>query len=59
MDSPLSDLFEKNVVWYCHAEHDTEIKAIKDNLLTAPILPLPDPSSVFCDASYFAIGSVL
>ncbi|GMF54598.1 unnamed protein product [Phytophthora fragariaefolia] len=44
------------------AEHQHAFKTIKDNILHAPILALPDPDrpfSVVCDASDFAIGCAL
>ena len=62
MDRPLSNLLKKDVDWCWHAEHAIAFNAIKDSLLTAPILALPDPDrpfSVVCDASDFAIGSAL
>ena len=48
--------------WCWHDNHANAFKAIKDSLLTAPILALPDPYRPFivvCDASDFAIGSAL
>ena len=62
MARPLSNLLKKDVDWCWHAEHAIAFNAIKESLLTAPILALPDPDrpfSVFCDASDFAIGSAL
>ena len=62
MARPLSNLLKKDVDWCWHAEHAIAFNAIKDSLLTAPILALPDPDrpfSVVCDASDFAIGSAL
>ena len=62
MNRPLFSLIKKDVDWCWHAEHAIASKAIKESLLTAPILALPDPDrplSVVCDASYFAIGSAL
>ena len=62
MDMPLSNLLKKDVDWCWHAEHAIAFNAIKDSLLTDPILALPDPDrpfSVVCDASDFAIGSAL
>ena len=58
MARPLSGLLKKDVDWCWHAEHDDTFKAIKDSLLTALILALPDPDrpfSVVCDAWDFAI----
>ena len=48
--------------WCWHAEHAIAFKTIKDSLLTAPILALPDPDrpfSIVCDASDFVIDSAL
>ncbi|CAI5739856.1 unnamed protein product [Peronospora farinosa] len=62
MARPLSNLLEKDVEWCWRAEHEDVFKAVKANLLHAPILALPDPDrpfSVVCDASDFAIGSAL
>ena len=62
MARPLSTLLKKDVYLCSHAEHAVAFKSIKDSLLTAPILALPDPDrpfSVVCDASDFAIGSAL
>ena len=45
-----------------HSEHCEAFEAIKQSLLEAPILALPDPDrpfSVVCDASDFAIGCAL
>ena len=62
MARPLSNLLKKDVDWCWHAVHVIAFNAIKDSLLTAPILALSDPDrpfSVVCDASDFAIGSAL
>ncbi|GMF16152.1 unnamed protein product [Phytophthora fragariaefolia] len=48
--------------WRWNAEHQDAFQAIKDSLLHAPILALPDPDrpfSVVCDASDFTIGCAL
>ena len=50
------------VVFGGDAVHVRAFQAIKESLLHAPILALPDPDrpfSVVCDASDFAIGSAL
>ena len=62
MTRRLSNILKKDVDWCWHAEHDNAFKAIKNSLLTAPMLDLPDPDrpfSVVCDTSGFAIGSAL
>uniref|UniRef100_A0AAV1TUW6 Reverse transcriptase/retrotransposon-derived protein RNase H-like domain-containing protein n=1 Tax=Peronospora matthiolae TaxID=2874970 RepID=A0AAV1TUW6_9STRA len=59
---PLSNLLKKDVEWCWNTEHHEAFEAIKESLLQAPILALPDPDrpfSVVCDASDFAIGSAL
>ena len=62
MARPLYNLLKKDVDWYRgNTEHDA-FQAVKESLLHAPILALPDPDrpfSVVCDASDFAIGSAL
>ncbi|GMF47817.1 unnamed protein product [Phytophthora fragariaefolia] len=62
MARPLSNLLKKDAEWRWNAEHQDAFEAIKDSLLHAPILALPDPErpvSVVCDASDFAIGCAL
>ncbi|GMF57236.1 unnamed protein product [Phytophthora fragariaefolia] len=59
MARPLSNLLKKDAEWRWNAEHQNAFEAIKESLLHAPILALPDPDrpfSVVCDASDFAIG---
>uniref|UniRef100_A0AAV1T8D4 Reverse transcriptase domain-containing protein n=1 Tax=Peronospora matthiolae TaxID=2874970 RepID=A0AAV1T8D4_9STRA len=62
MARPLSNLLKKDVGWcWGNTEHNA-FEAVKESLLQAPILALPDsgrPFSVVCDASDFAIGSAL
>ena len=62
MARPLSSLLKNDADWrWGNTEHDT-FQAVKESLLHAPILALPDPDrpfSVVCDASDFAIGSSL
>ncbi len=62
MAKPLTDLLRKDAGWdwstHCQAAFD----AIKQSLLQAPILALPDYTRSFqvvCDASDFAIGCAL
>ena len=58
----LSNLLKKDVDWcWGNTEHEA-FQAVKESLLHAPILALPDPDrpfSVVCDASEFAIGSAM
>ena len=62
MARPLSNLLKKDMDWcWCNTKHEA-FQAVKESLLHAPILALPDPDrpfSVVCDASDFAIGSAL
>ena len=62
MARPLSNLLKKDAEWCWDTSHDDAFAAVKDSLLHAPILALPDPArpfSVVCDASDFAIGCAL
>uniref|UniRef100_A0AAV1UXB0 Reverse transcriptase/retrotransposon-derived protein RNase H-like domain-containing protein n=1 Tax=Peronospora matthiolae TaxID=2874970 RepID=A0AAV1UXB0_9STRA len=62
MARPSSNLLKKDVEWCWNTEHHEAFEAIKESLLQAPILALPDPGrpfSVVCDASDIAIGSAL
>ena len=62
MARPLSTLLKKDVEWCWTSIEDEAFKAVKESLLHAPILALPDsdrPFSVVCDASDFAIGCAL
>eukprot|EP00644_Phytophthora_capsici_P013353 jgi/Phyca11/84527/gw1.29.556.1 len=62
MARPLSNLLKKDAPWCWDVVHDEAFKAVKESLLHAPILALPDPDrpfSVVCDASDFAIGWAL
>ncbi|KAG2929598.1 hypothetical protein PC117_g13963 [Phytophthora cactorum] len=62
MARPLSNLLKKDAPWCWEVEHDETFQAVKESLLRAPILALPDPDrpfSVACDASNFAIGCAL
>ncbi|GMF35059.1 unnamed protein product [Phytophthora fragariaefolia] len=62
MARSLAILLKKDAKWRWNAEHQHAFKAIKDSLLHAPILALPDPDrpfSVVCDALDFAIGCAL
>ena len=60
--APLTNLTKKNVRWSWTPECDRAFKAIKESLVSAPILTCPDFSRPFVlqtDASHFGIGSVL
>ncbi|KAE9067788.1 hypothetical protein PF010_g27325 [Phytophthora fragariae] len=59
---PLSTLLKKDAEWCWDTGQQVAFEAIKESLLQAPILALPDPDrpfSVVCDASDFAIGCAL
>ena len=59
---PLSDLLKKDLEWEWTHDCQKAFDAIKQSLIEAPILALPDhtrPFSVVCDASDFAIGCAL
>jgi hypothetical protein len=62
MARPLSNLLKKDADWCWNTEHQDAFVAVKESLLHAPILALPDPDhpfSIVCDASDFAIGCAL
>ncbi|KAG2771693.1 hypothetical protein Pcac1_g17408 [Phytophthora cactorum] len=62
MARPLSNLLKKDPPWCWEVGHDEAFQAVKESLLRAPILALPDsdrPFGVVCDASDFAIGCAL
>ncbi|KAG3232275.1 hypothetical protein PI124_g22636 [Phytophthora idaei] len=62
MARPLSNLLKKDAPWCWEAGRAEAFQAVKESLLQAPILALPDPDrpfSVVCDASDFAIGCAL
>ncbi|POM60326.1 Retrovirus Polyprotein [Phytophthora palmivora] len=59
---PLSNLLKKDCEWCWNTDQQSAFEAIKESLLQAPILALPDtdlPFSVVCDGSDFAIGCAL
>ena len=59
---PLSGLLKKSTEWHWDAAHQSAFAAIKQSLLEAPVLALPNgdkPFTVVCDASDFAIGCAL
>ena len=62
MARPLSNLLKKDVEWCWTNTGQEAFTAVKESLLHAPFLALPDldrPFSVVCDASDFSIGSAL
>ena len=62
MALPLSRLLKKDVDWEWTAETQQSFDAIKQSLMSAPILSIADhdkPFYVVCDASDFAIGCAL
>ena len=62
MARPLTDLLKKEIDWLWDNTHADAFRAIKESLLHAPILALPNtdyPFIVVCDASDFAVGSAL
>ena len=62
MARPLTNLLKKDAVWCWDSTHANAFASVKESLLHAPILALPDPDrpfSVICDASDFAIGTAL
>ena len=62
MARPLSNLVKKDVEFCWTSTKVEAFKAVKESLLYAPILALPDsdrPFNVVCDASDFAICCVL
>ena len=59
---PLTALTKQNAPWVWTAECQAAFDAIKQALVSAPVLVLPDfnqPFSVVCDASDYGIGAVL
>lgn len=59
---PLTDLLRKDAEWSWPPERQAAFDAIKQSLISAPILALPDhtrPFSIECDASDFAVGCAL
>ncbi len=59
---PITNLLKKDFEYEWTPECDVAFNQIKDSLMKAPVLVLPDfgrPFSVVCDASNFAIGAAL
>ena len=58
----ITNRLKKDTYWRWDNTHADAFRAIKESLLHASILALPNPEypfSVVCDASDFAIGSAL
>jgi len=58
----LNDLLKKSEEWKWTKDHQDAFESLKQSLIDAPILALPDqnrPFHVVCDASKFAIGCAL
>lgn len=62
ISSLLTDLLKKNVVFCWTSEHEASFQSLKQALLSAPVLALPDfkkPYEIETDASDIGIGAVL
>jgi len=59
---PLNDLLKKGAIFLWTTVHDQAFQALKEALISAPVLALPDFTKPFCvetDASGTGIGAVL
>jgi hypothetical protein len=59
---PLTELLRKNTIFQWTTVHEASFQALKQSLVSAPVLALPDYSRPFCietDASSIGIGAVL
>ena len=59
---PLFDLMQKDMEWRWGTEEQSAFNSLKGQIMTAPILALPDNSQPFqieADSSYFATRAVL
>nr|AAO19383.1 putative polyprotein [Oryza sativa Japonica Group]ABF98353.1 retrotransposon protein, putative, Ty3-gypsy subclass [Oryza sativa Japonica Group] len=59
---PMTRLLQKDVKYKWSEECEQSFQELKDRLISAPILILPDPKKgfqVYCDASKFGLGCVL
>ncbi|OWZ09345.1 Mary1-like Reverse transcriptase [Phytophthora megakarya] len=62
MSRPLSNLLKKDDTWCWDTNQQAGIEAIKESMLHAPMVALPDldrPFNVIWDVSYFVIGCAL
>ena len=58
----MSKFLKKDTEWASSEAHINSFTSVKQSLVVAPVLGLPDADkrfSVVCDASNFAIGSAL
>ena len=59
---PLNELLRKSVEWHWGTEQQDAFEALRDALITAPILQMPDFTKKFTvrtDASYMGLGACL
>lgn len=59
---PLTKLLKKNTIFQWTSDHEQSFQALKQALISAPVLALPNLSKAFCietDASAAGIGAVL
>lgn len=62
ISKPLTNLLRKNTVFVWSADAETSFQTLKQALITAPVLVLPDFTKQFCvetDACAVGIGAVL
>ena len=62
ISKPLCDLLSKDVAWNFDEKCMSAFEEIKELLISAPIMCVPDwtlPFELMCDASDYAMGAVL
>jgi hypothetical protein len=62
INKPLFDLLKKHMVFVWTPDHQTTFQLLKQALISAPVLALPDFSQPFCvytDACQYGVASVL